>query len=311
MIENVICPDSQRWPASKCRNGECRLANRCRPLGFLQMALDERPWEGKPSTTQLLTGARLNFLRITKPYDVDPRSRVYAVAGTKSHAALDKYENSFSFTEERLVDDITSGGFDNLELEPDGTWTLWDYKFVGSFNVMKALGITKKPEPQYYPDGTPIYFKSGKKKGQHKTKMVLNTNPNNVDMLDWEMQLNDYRFKIEKQLNIRIARLKIHCIVRDGGTKAAFMRGVMDREYAFDIRLLNEQQVRDFFAPRAKALVDALDSGVIPPPCSPREAWDGRRCESHEYCPVRDYCIRNGDNPYANSFLDEEEENDE
>lgn len=310
MIKNVICPDGQRWPAEKCRIGACRLPNRCRPLTFLQLALDDRPWTGVPSTTQLLNGARLNYLRIVKDYDVDPRSRVYAVQGTKSHAALEKYDNSYSFTEERLADDISSGGFDNLEQEPDGSWTLWDYKFVGSFNIMKALGIRKVPVPVLADNGSPIYYKTGKKAGQQKTKLEVQINPENADMRDWELQLNDYRIKIEKQLKIKVARLKIHAVVRDGGTKAAFSRGIMDREYSFDIRIVGEQQVREFYEPRAKALIQALDSGIMPPPCNARESWDGRRCESYEFCPVRNYCIQNGDNPYANSVTEEEDDDE-
>ena len=57
-LTQFICPDKERVTISQCLSGNCRMSNRCAPLGYLQLCARQRPWEGKASVTQLIDGTR-------------------------------------------------------------------------------------------------------------------------------------------------------------------------------------------------------------------------------------------------------------
>jgi len=68
-----------------------------------------------PSTTELLNGTRLSFLKLTKPYTVDPMERAFALLGTRHHQRLEAVARKLNvLSEEKLKGEI-SGILDLLE----------------------------------------------------------------------------------------------------------------------------------------------------------------------------------------------------
>lgn len=307
MLKNVICPSGALVPAEQCKSGKCPLPHRCRPLSFLRACLEEREWKGVPSVTQLISGTRYAYLKIKSDYDEKPQSSIFKVLGTSAHAALDD-EDGVSFTEEAFTHDNISGVTDRIEEQPNGDLFIIDYKVCGSYKVAKALGMVKVKENVLDDQGNVTYFKSGARKGQVKTRNVYVLDVTQADRRDWTLQLNYYRIMVEKALGTKIKALKIHAIVRDGGTVAALTRMVSELDYYFDIDILPDETVLSYFHFKRDALMKHLAEGTVPPPCTPHESWDGRKCKDHAYCPMRETCIAIGDNPYTSANTDNEEE---
>lgn len=308
MLKHVICPNGDHVLAEECKAGKCPQPHRCRPLSFLRACLEEREWKGLPSVTQLISGTRYAYLKIVSDYDEKPQSSIFKVLGTSAHAALDD-EDGVSFTEESFTHEGVSGVTDRIEEQPNGDLFIIDYKVCGSFKVAKALGMVKVKENVLDENGNQTYFKSGAKKGQPKTRNVYALDITQADRRDWTLQLNYYRIMVEKALGVKIAKLKIHAIVRDGGTVAALSRMVSELDYYFDIDILPDETVLAYFRFKRDALLNALDQGKMPAPCNAHESWEGRKCKDPAYCPMRDTCIANGDNPYTGANTDDEEEN--
>lgn len=305
MLKNVICPDGGLVPVEQCKRGDCPHPTRCRPLSFLRLCLEEREWKGVPSVTQLINGTRYAMLKIKSDYNERFDNGVFKVLGTSAHAALDE-EDGVSYTEETFEHDGVSGTADRIEQQPNGEMWLIDHKVVGSFKIAKALGVVKVRENVLDANGNQEYFKSGAKKGQPKTRNAYVLDVKQADRKDWTLQLNYYRIMVERTLGYKIARLKIHAIVRDGNTMAAKSYMVNDKDYYFDIDILPDDTVLAYFNHKKQMLLDALDGHIVPPPCSPSECWDGRKCKSDDYCPMRQACIAMGDNPWIGAGDDEE-----
>ena len=89
MLEWFRCPEKQLIPVKDCFT-KCRLPERCEPLPYLHLAAAEREWTGIPSTTQLLNGTMMSFLKITKPYTIDPDDMAFAIHGTIAHTQLEE-----------------------------------------------------------------------------------------------------------------------------------------------------------------------------------------------------------------------------
>ena len=306
-LKNVICPDGKRVPVEQCLAGNCPNPTRCRPLSFLRVCLSERKWAGVPSVTQLISGTRYAAFKILKDYDESASSGVFKALGTTVHAALDD-EDDVSFVEEHFELNDIGGTADRIEAQPNGEMWLIDHKVVGSYKVSKALGYVDARENVLDDAGNQVYFKSGAKKGQPKTRKIVVLDVKQADRKDWTLQLNYYRIMVEHRLGYKISRLKIHVSVRDGGTMAATMRMVTKHDYYIDIDIIPDDTVLAYFEYKKKKLLDAVDGHTVPGPCSAHECWDGRKCKSDDYCPVRNYCIAMGDNPFVGAADDEEEE---
>ena len=84
------CPDGSLVNVEDCL-GEpgCRMGQRCLTQPTLQFIARDRKWTGIPSTTQLLNGTMLEFLKITQPYAVDPQNRAFALLGSIHHQRLE------------------------------------------------------------------------------------------------------------------------------------------------------------------------------------------------------------------------------
>ncbi len=278
-----ICPDNGKIEVSDClKEGGCRMGTRCATRSYLQLARSERPWTGKPSTTQLINGTMISLLRITKDYAVSPDDRAFMIHGTKGHANLEAADDELSILEERFTGDDTdiTGIADVLETEA-GKSALVDYKTSGSYKVAKALGFYVEDEP------TGEVYKTGKRKGEQKTRKILKRDESKIDRLEWELQLNKYRMEYEKR-GFKPDELRIQCVVRDGNTYIARSRGVFRNIYYFNIRILPDAEVAAYFDRKKNALLKALKQGYWKDPCTKEENWDGIRCEN--YCEVAEHC---------------------
>lgn len=278
------CPDGGRIEIVEClKEGGCRMPNRCATRSYLKMVSSERVWTGVPSTTMLIGGTMLAFLRLTKEYAISPDDRAFMIHGTKGHARLEGFEDEFSLAEGKLEDPErgVTGIFDVVETE-DGKSILVDYKTSGSFKVAKALGFWVDTEE------TGEVYKSGKRKGEARTRKILKRDDAHVDRWEWTLQLNNYRMMLEAKGH-RVDEIRIMCVVRDGNTYIARSRGVFRNVYYFKIPFLNDKIVVEYFRAKRRDLLLALKQGYWKYPCSEQESWGGIRCKS--YCEVAEHCL--------------------
>jgi len=274
------CPDGAKIEIADCLSeGGCRVGSRCAPPAYLKIVAYQRPWTGTPSTTQLISGTMLAYLKLTHEYSICPDDRAFAVHGTKVHQNLQAADVDFSDTEGRLDGDVT-GIFDAL-IQENGRNTLLDYKTSGSYKVARALGfhVVEKPTGEVY--------KSGKRKGEPRKVKTLTRADDMIDRWEWELQLNKYRLEIEKR-GRRVHDIRLACVVRDGNTWMARSRGVLRNLYYFPIRRLADDIVIRYFEHKRQALFTALERGWEKP-CSPKENWGGIRCKG--YCEVAEFCV--------------------
>lgn len=280
------------------------------PQPYLEMCASERVWTGKPSTTQLINGTRLEYLKLTTPYAVDPDKMAFAVLGTKAHKTLEAFETKFLFVEEKGSRDDVTGILDLLEQKPNGEWWLEDYKTWGSFRVKRSLGYVSKKydEPILDDEGNPVLLKSGPRKGQVKTKVLTQhfIDPRLADLHDVSLQLNNYRMWAEQALQERIARMKAFITVRDGGLWNTKNQGIENNTYYLDIPRMDDDWVKRYFEVKKAALLHAMDTLEIPERCSEKECWDGNRCKGG-WCEVAEACFELGDNPHSGRTAVEEE----
>ena len=283
MLKNFICPDNQQIEVKEClKENGCRMGERCGTRSYLQLASRERAWTGKPSTTQLIQGTLCAFLKLTKEYAVSPDQRAFMINGTKAHANLEAEDDECSLLEQRFDgEDTPETGISDVFEQEGGKSILADYKTSGSFKVAKALGFFVDDEV------TDEIYKSGKRKGEFKTRKVLKRDEGKEDRFEWEMQLNKYRIELEKR-GYQVDDLKIQCLVRDGSTYIARSRGVFRNIYYFKIAKLDNAVVLAYFREKREALELALKQGYWNDICTAKENWDGVKCS--RYCEVAEFC---------------------
>lgn len=260
------CPFADKFPAGRC------LSKRT-----LRFIAEQREWNGVPSTTQLLKGTREAAFEILYPYYIDPQQSIFRIIGTKSHGLLEQYVGSNELGEERLKDEISSGAFDFYDSE---TCDLYDTKTSGSYKVRKALGLYQVDVP------TGEVYKTGANKGKPKTKKEWREGGYR-DCLDWKIQLNDYRMKLESY-GFPVRKMFIEAFPRDGGVKAAAMNGVDQNALLLPINKIPDRHIRAYMMDKSSRLLNAIETKFIPPKCRPRETWNGRKCQG--YCNVSEYC---------------------
>lgn len=280
--KRFICTDGKRIEIKDCLECGCRIADqlpagRCLTIRTLRMAADQRTWTGKPSTTQLLKGTREAYLELITDYAINPQDAIFRIIGSKGHGVLDEYTGANELGEERLEDSISTGQFD---LYDNGV--LVDTKTSGSYKVMKALGYFTVDMP------TGEIYKTGAKKGEVKTRKEV-VKGGHRDILDWAIQLNDYRMKLEAH-GFPVHTMAIEALVRDGGTYMAEGRGIDFNGRLIPVRRISNHWVKAYMGHKAKALQTALETGVMPKVCRHRETWGGRKCDG--YCNVKDACFR-------------------
>jgi len=257
----------------------------------------DREWKGvTPSMAG--NGPRLEYLKKTKPYHIDPNDRVFAALGTGVHGKLSLFAYTDNIlAEEPLSDEQTTGTPDCIEVDEEqkGYYVLTDYKTWGSFKVAKALGIVKitKDVPILDDKDNPILLKSGPNKGQPKTKKEhkFEKQADEVDMYETELQLNRYRILFEES-DFPISRIQIQACIRDGGTYTAKGRGILNNKEIIPVRILTDPIVLNYYRILADDIGVADRTGYVRK-CNKWESWDGRRCDG--YCDVKQYCDEMGD----------------
>ena len=289
------CPDGQMIPIATCLQvGGCRMPQRCATIPFLTFIGYDRKWEGvSPSSAG--NGPRMLYLKATTDYVVDPNSRVFAALGTGVHGKLSIHSyTKDALSEEKLSDDKMKGIADCLETDETDSryYVLTDYKTSGSYKVAKWLGIIAETKEETLLDENdkPILLKSGKNKGQPKTRQnrTILTDPIKADMREVELQINRYRLLFEKH-GFPISRMQIQAIPRDGGTYIAKNRGIDKNLYIIPVRRLQNKFVLEFYQNLSDQVNEAFKTGYARQ-CNIWEAWDNRnRCEN--FCEVKNVCI--------------------
>ncbi len=276
-----VCPDGEQQEITECLAGNCRMNERCAPLAVLRDLGKPRRWHNRVGVTDLLSGAREVFLRYTTDYAEDVDDSMFMIDGRRRHAQL---EDAGDDTEEFMEMDQIAGIRDLVETQSNGENWLVDYKVTGSFKVKKILGLQGRKEPLLDEFGEPKMWR-----GKARTKMVWGSNGvNQSELWEWTTQVNLYRI-MEEVLNKReIHRMKIFVIVRDGGTFSAKNNGVFRRSNYVDVPLMDNDKLLKWARGRRDAVLEAMQSGVVPPLCGDRETWDGRKCK--DYCSVRVPC---------------------
>lgn len=280
-----VCPDDKKIEITKCLQ-KCRLKNRCATKAYLEMIGYDRQWKGiSPSSAG--TGIRQLYLKATTKYAIRPNDRAFSALGTAVHAKLSiqKYNRNI-LSEEPLSDDQMKGIADCLEMDENKIdhYILTDYKTSGSYKVAQWLGITKESKPILDENNNPVLLKSGKNKGQPKTKAVfVKKEP---DLKDVSLQLNRYRIFFEKA-GFPISHIQIQTIVRDGGTYISQSRGIDDNIYIIPIPKLSNDYVIDYYDQKINEMISAYEWGYCKK-CTKEESWSGRKCE--KFCEVSEVC---------------------
>jgi len=296
-LKYFYCPDGSKVEVDKCLKGCPRAEGECLTKATLHGVAEVRPWTGKPSTTQLINGTMLEFLKLTRDYAINPRKQGFRLAGTRHHSWMEEITElrGLGVFSEETLDRRNHTGRSDLVEETEGGFILFDYKLWGSFKVAKALGLVhigREPDPS-----GEVYQRDGKygKKGGPKTIPVFGVDPSQQDNFDTELQLSDYAMGWE-EMGFNIVQLRVQATIRDAGTIAAVDRG-FDREgddtVMIPVKRLANDFLNDYFASKSGALLEALsryktDKSYLPELCTERERWDGIRCE--RFCEVREFC---------------------
>lgn len=286
MLTHYICPTGRTIEINRClehciinKKFEC---GRCVSLRLLQQMASQRAWSGIPSVTQLLSGTRAEFLKITKNYAASPQDMVAALFGSACHSLLERSSNDDRFIcEMRLLDPTNtySGQFDCYDKVEQ---TLYDTKTFGSFKVNQILGLEKIKTP-IVSRVTGEQLKSERGKLLFRTSYVYGVRK----MRDVTLQLNAYRIMLE-HAGFPVRHMRLEVFVRDGGTWIAKDRGVSQNAFLLNVNRLPDRHVQTFFLEQAKRLVRAVNQNKIPPPCRPIETWGGAKCNG--FCAVSDFC---------------------
>jgi len=280
--KEFICPDGSTIPVSRCL-ARCPHCQRCMFLPTLR-ALADSLGRGldKPSVTELIGGTRELYLKKTTDYAVNPMNRIFALHGTAVHSLQEGQTYGELLSEERLQDNITSGKFDlygKILTDTDDT-VLGDYKVTGSYKLMKALGYYKVDVP------TGEVYKTGFRKGQPKYRKEWKTDGVR-DVFEWAVQLNYYRMLLEKQ-GFTVNRMEIQAFCRDYGLQTAVQRNITKPIYLIPIHRISDHWLDLYMGTKAGRFHEAMEKKKLPPACSARECWNGRKCLG--YCDVAGSC---------------------
>lgn len=287
------------------------------PMSYYRAIARERVWDGMPHVTDLFNGARMQLFKNAMDYAVIVDSAVWSITGLTGHRSLeiasDESEAGKTWTAYGI-----QGTNDHIETVINERFII-DSKFYGSFAVASKLGVYKAGEiPKIGPDGkVELYQKKGKwgEVGTPKTTPIYKYKIEDGESFDLIMQLNIYKLLAEEN-GEKIDGLRAFIVPRDGGTQAARQRGVNENLYMIPLPIWSKGQVLEFVETQREAhkkamvalplitntepmavLTEMKDKGLfIPPPCSERECWSGRRCQG--YCEVSAACAALGDVKY-------------
>ena len=285
MLTHYICPNGQVTDINQCLE-RCIInkefdCGRCVSFRFLRQMAAQRSWSGIPSVTQLLSGVRAEFLKITKNYAANPQNLVAALFGAACHSLLEHASDDRFLCETRLLDPTGSysGQFDCYDKVEQ---TLYDTKTFGSFKVAQILGLEKVKTP-IVDHITGEILKSPRGTTRYNTSFKIGVRR----MFDVTLQLNAYRIMLE-HAGFPVRHMRLEVFVRDGGTWIAKDRGITQNALLINVNRLPDRHVQAYFLEKAKRLVSAVNSNKIPPLCRPVETWGGAKCNG--FCVVKDFC---------------------
>lgn len=265
-LKYFLCPDGNKISTAMCLEN-CRMGKRCLTFSTLKQLAENRPPLPNPSVTELLNGPRIEWLKRKYDYSESPDDMAFRFLGTKAHESLELAAHDMGVNEERLFNEYTTGRFDNLEYEDGKHWTLTDYKTYGSYAVKKML-----------------------EEGNEELELQLN-------MLRLLIEKQDPPIKVNGNPVMHIEKLYVQVIVRDGGTYMAKKNGIPWKMRRLEVGKLPDNIVEGYFRRRREELLDAIKHDQIPRLCTEKESWEGKRCA--EYCQVKEWCVKNGDNVYV------------
>ncbi len=276
-----ICPNGRRITIKRCLSA-CPQKERCMFLPTLRAVADSLDRGVKGATvTELISGVREAYLKKKTCYAVNPQDELYAIHGQAVHTIHENNIYGDILGEIRLQDKITSGKFDlygKIIDEEEGV--LGDLKVTSSYKLAKALGIYKVDVP------TGAVYKTGPRKGQPKTRKEFRYDGVR-HVWDWAVQLNYYRILLEKA-GFEVNRMFIQALCRDSNLRTAAERGIDKPVYIIPINKISDRWLLRYFGKKASMLRTALRTKTMPPPCSVKETWQGRKCL--EFCEVRSKC---------------------
>src|SRR4030043_1655835 len=87
MLKWFISPTGEKLLVKDCL--EKGLLSNYFTLAYLNACASIREWTGKASTTQLIDGTRLSYLKLLVPYAEDPDESAFKILGTRTHASLE------------------------------------------------------------------------------------------------------------------------------------------------------------------------------------------------------------------------------
>lgn len=283
MLKRFVCPDEKEIDITLCLE-KCRLGERCASRPFLRRVAYDREWRGiTPSMAG--NGPLFIGLKATKDYSVKPTSRVFALMGVAVHEKLSIHSLTYDvLSEENMTDEkvkMIPDLLDESETIP-GTYELSDYKTAGSYKVAKWLGLEQTETV------LEEVFKSGKRKGQQKTKKHLSFNPElqMKEIRDLQFQLGRYAIAFERK-GFPISKIIVDLAPRDGNTYIAKNRGIDFEMKRLEIPRLPDDEVLQYYY-NLKKEVDWFFNKGNARFCDEWESWSGRRCQG--YCEVSEYC---------------------
>ena len=276
-----ICPNGKRITIKRCL-ASCPQKERCMFLPTLRAVADSLDRGIKGATvTELISGVRETYLKKKTSYAVDPQSVLYSLHGQAVHTIHEGNTEGEILGEVRLTDKVTSGKFDlygKIIDEEEGV--LGDLKVTSSYKLAKALGIYKIDVP------TGEVYKTGTKKGQPKTRKEFRDDGVR-HVWEWAVQVNYYRMLLE-QAGFTVRRMFIQALCRDCSLRTSAERGITKPIYIIPINRISDRWLKVYFGKKATLLRQALKNRELPPPCSCKETWNGKKCL--EYCEVREHC---------------------
>lgn len=321
MKKNFEFRDGSVFPIQDVLDGKVPEAFKYAPITYYRVIGESRPWRGpgKIGVTRALNGTRQAFLDYSVDYNIKIDGSIFMVLGIQFHGNMEIGEG----TEMDLEFDGIRGRSDLVNVE-NGENVLTDYKFLGSYGIVKTLGVKQKGrKPVVDKDGNPVLYKrnSGNNKvGDPKTEPVYVMNFKEGESYDYAMQGNMYRICLERN-GTPIDKIKFWLVPRDGGTQVAIKRGITKRFYYVEFPRFKDDTVLEFFRKKrdelswrmveSQEIRDKYDAGelddqkfvneagkleLMPPVCSDHENWTGRKCK--DYCDVAHVCKLVGDNNY-------------
>ena len=302
MIKGFICPNGTKVPFDKCFE---HCTNRCATLPILILIKRNLTKSNTHiSVTQLLKGTRQTYLELTKDYYVPPKDMIFSLFGTAIHNQLELIKENKAKEElkkikqeikETLGEDVIDEHGELKETFKSTPIGKRYYKtkrelyneqrFINfSFEERIFLTIDNNIKITGIPD---LYDRKNKALYDYKISgSYAIASAKETGKKEWTFQLNAYRIALE-QNGYPVESMYIQAITRDGGLYTARQKGIENMEI-IPVEFISDNIILEFYKEKYKALITAIETNQMPPPCSNEESWNGKKCKY--YCPVLEYC---------------------